>query len=241
MISEPTRQAAAAASETSGVHASGSADMHAGLERYAKKESTSSDRLGSVLETTSHRRPSIFSSAPSIESSTTVGSSSSTRSPSRKDSDQETPYLTTSDFSGYTKQSTSEDMFTFRQSCRYNCHCTCHEEMVEKPQRRFGRQRSPKIGCTDAACLGNEIAQDKSEEHSSLFRSALYRATSVRVIQVRYDLQSFRMVPNGSNAVRFVNHGNLPKLKECIESGEATIWDTTLDGWSLLHACHPAR
>lgn len=43
------------------------------------------------------------------------------------------------------------------------------------------------------------------------------------------------MVPEGSNAMRYVKHGNLEKLKLAIESGEATPWDTAPDGWSLLH------
>jgi ankyrin repeat protein len=43
------------------------------------------------------------------------------------------------------------------------------------------------------------------------------------------------MVPEGADAMRHVKHGNLEKLKASIASGEATLWDTTLDGWSLLH------
>jgi hypothetical protein len=43
------------------------------------------------------------------------------------------------------------------------------------------------------------------------------------------------MVPEGSDALRYVKHGNLEKLKICFKLGEATIWDTAPDGWSLLH------
>lgn len=58
---------------------------------------------------------------------------------------------------------------------------------------------------------------------------------SANSVKVRYDLKTFRMVPEGSDAMRYVKHGNLEKLKGCIESGEATIWDTAPDGWSLLN------
>lgn len=58
---------------------------------------------------------------------------------------------------------------------------------------------------------------------------------SSRSIKVRYDLNTYRMVSEGSNAMRYVKHGNLEKLKACIETGEATLWDTAPDGWSLLH------
>ena len=58
---------------------------------------------------------------------------------------------------------------------------------------------------------------------------------SSRSIKVRYDLNTYRMVSEGSNAMRYVKHGNLEKLKTCIRTGEATLWDTAPDGWSLLH------
>jgi hypothetical protein len=43
------------------------------------------------------------------------------------------------------------------------------------------------------------------------------------------------MVPEGSDALRYVKHGKLDKLKMSISSREATPWDTAPDGWSLLH------
>ena len=54
-------------------------------------------------------------------------------------------------------------------------------------------------------------------------------------IKVRYNLHTYRMVSEGSDAMRYVKHGNLDGLKASIESGQATIWDTAPDGWSLLH------
>lgn len=41
--------------------------------------------------------------------------------------------------------------------------------------------------------------------------------------------------------MRYVKHGNLDKLKVSIETGEATIWDTAPDGWSLLHVSLTSR
>lgn len=54
-------------------------------------------------------------------------------------------------------------------------------------------------------------------------------------VKVRYNLNTFRMVSEGSDAIRHVKHGDLEKLKMCFETGEATLWDTAPDGWSLLH------
>lgn len=58
---------------------------------------------------------------------------------------------------------------------------------------------------------------------------------SSKSIKIRYDLNTFRMVSEGSEAIRYVKHGNLDKLKTCFQIGEATLWDTAPDGWSLLH------
>ncbi|KAH7310865.1 ankyrin repeat protein [Stachybotrys elegans] len=199
--------------------------LHVAPDDGHKRNSISSEQLSSSLsDTTSYMEQlSIFSSAPSVDSSTSTID--------REDTEWD---LATND-SHKGMHSVSQDAFLLRRSCLYNCYCKCHEATTDRPLSRFGRSKSQKAECTDSICLGNQVAQD-SKGYSSLFRSALSRATSARVIQSRYDIQSFRMVPNGSNAVRYVNHGNLAKLRECIQSGEATIWDTTMDGWSLLHS-----
>ena len=49
------------------------------------------------------------------------------------------------------------------------------------------------------------------------------------------------MVSEGSDAMRYVKHGNLEKLKMCIRTGEATLRDTAPDGWSLLDVGEPMR
>jgi hypothetical protein len=54
-------------------------------------------------------------------------------------------------------------------------------------------------------------------------------------VRIRYNLNTYRMVPEGSDAMRYVKHGSLDKLKMSISSREATPWDTAPDGWSLLH------
>lgn len=85
-----------------------------------------------------------------------------------------------------------------------------------------------------------EIAsiEESYSDNSSRFRRALSQAMTSRSIKYRYNLNTYRMIPEGSDVMRYVKHGNLEKLKGCIESGEATIWDTAPDGWSLLHVSY---
>jgi hypothetical protein len=73
---------------------------------------------------------------------------------------------------------------------------------------------------------------------TNFIRKALSQVMSSKSVKVRYDLNTFRMVSEGSDAMRYVKHGNLDKLKICMEAGEATLWDTAPDGWSLLHVSH---
>lgn len=89
--------------------------------------------------------------------------------------------------------------------------------------------------CTDPACEGAMFARRGSEDPSLSFRKALSHVLSSKSIKIRYELSNFRMVSEGSEAMRHVKHGNLEKLKACIDTGAATLWDTAPDGWSLLH------
>ncbi|KAL8997420.1 MAG: hypothetical protein Q9169_003283 [Polycauliona sp. 2 TL-2023] len=96
-------------------------------------------------------------------------------------------------------------------------------------KRRFSRAVNL---CTDRSCQASNQTTDTA---STFFRKALAQVASSRCVKVRYDLNTFRMVSEGSDAMRYVKHGNLDKLKMCVQTGEASLWDTAPDGWSLLH------
>lgn len=128
------------------------------------------------------------------------------------------------------------DMWVTRRSCRYDCRCQCHEQARDtKSQRRLGALRNRTMPCSDPKCQANIASTEQATQYTNLFRETLSQVMSSKSVRVRPDLKTFRMVPEGSDAMRHVKHGNLEKLKLCIESGEATIWDTAPDGWSLLH------
>ena len=240
MLSEPTQTPADVKSEISMVQTANSSShlRVPSIEVTTSGNMAESERRGSTSsDTTLSEQLSLFSSATSIDSSTSYGSSISNDSGLIKSSQTapEVSYPTTGSLSRRPTQRFTKDMFILRSACRYDCHCACHEKPTEEPQRRFSRSRHQKITCTDLNCLGTVSNSNISKQYSSLFSLALSKVTSEKTIRVPYDLKTFRTVPNASNAVRHINHGNLVKLKDCIESGEATIWDTTLDGWSLLH------
>ena len=125
-----------------------------------------------------------------------------------------------------------------RRACRYDCYCVCHSGSTTS-SKTVAKLNELKRHCTNPACEGAILfARRKLEEPSQSFRKALSHVLSSKSIKVRYELSSFRMVPEGSEAMRYVKHGNLEKLKASIDAGEATLWDTAPDGWSLLHVCY---
>ena len=122
-----------------------------------------------------------------------------------------------------------------RRACRYDCYCNCHNRNNTSPSRTLAKLSELKHQCTEPMCQGAILSRCRTEESSLSFRKALSHVLSSRSIKIRYDINTFRMVSEGSDAMRYVKHGNLEKLKACIDTGEATLWDTAPDGWSLLH------
>ncbi|OAX83301.1 hypothetical protein ACJ72_02334 [Emergomyces africanus] len=135
-----------------------------------------------------------------------------------------------------------------RRACRHDCYCKCHDEPTASESkgqssrfntRVFRENSKAKVECSDPSCAA-ATSQEKPIP-VSFFKKAMSNMMSTSSIQIRYRLNTYRMVPEGSNAMRYVKHGNLDKLKLAIQSGEATPWDTAPDGWSLLHTAAYAR
>jgi hypothetical protein len=128
----------------------------------------------------------------------------------------------------------SAGALTIRTACQYDCYCKCHSQGAAT-NRGFPRLSGSKFLCTDPNCQAARSSEEPAALPSRFFRKAISQVMSSKSIKVRYDLNTFRMVSEGSDAMRYVKHGNLDKLKMCIKTGEATLWDTAPDGWSLLH------
>lgn len=177
--------------------------------------STSSETTSLISEfsSTSERRASVDTTASSV-----VSSDSALQKTSSNASDE--PFLTV-------KEPLATPVI-LRKACRYDCYCKCHTRDVAT-KRGFSRAFE---SCTDRTC---HAFGQTAISTSSFFRKALAQVASSRCVKIRYDLNTFRMVSEGSDAMRYVKHGNLEKLKMCVWAGEATLWDTAPDGWSLLH------
>lgn len=132
-------------------------------------------------------------------------------------------------------QGPSTDAVAIRRACRYNCFCQCHAQSKPIPVRGFSKVKPLQYQCSEPSCEGAKSFGENVVVPSTFFRKAISQVMSSRSIKVRYDLNTYRMVSEGSDAMRYVKHGNLEKLRNCIQTGEATLWDTAPDGWSLLH------
>lgn len=130
------------------------------------------------------------------------------------------------------EETLSADALTIRQACRYDCFCWCHT--MNSSINGLPKASELKNHCTEPSCQGAEPST-----HDALIPSFVRKAISAviwsRSIKIRYNLNTYRMVAEGSDALRYVKHGNLERLQMCIQTGKATQWDTAPDGWSLLH------
>lgn len=70
---------------------------------------------------------------------------------------------------------------------------------------------------------------------SHFFQKSLPHVLAAHRVKVRYHINTFHMVPEGSDIMRYTKQGDLNSLKSALQSGKATLWDTAPDGWSLLH------
>ncbi|KAH8901506.1 ankyrin [Thozetella sp. PMI_491] len=243
MISKPSDESTPP-SATSEERSAGSVHLMVPWTRERPRRTSIASESTSSVESDSNsymERASIFSSVTSVESSTPWGSSVSLNDSALDITDPDKKARTSTDIVHQrARQRFSEDMFVVRTACRYNCHCECHNAPQERQYRIYIGSKRQRTHCTDTKCTARGSLEAVTEEHSRSFRRALFQVMSAKSIQI-CDLATFRIVPEGSNALRYVKHGNLEKLKECIESKEATIWDTAPDGWSLLHTAAYSR
>ncbi len=202
-------------------------DVDGDAASFQKRASSETTTLASWSSTSSLRSVSANTSLSSFGSS-----GSSVREVSSNASDEASP--------NPSAENSFAGALTIRKARRYDCFCRCHAQGAAT-RRGLSRSSNSQSLCTDPTCQAATSSEEPTVFPSRFFRKAFLQVISSKSIKVHYDLNTFRMVSEGSDAMRYVKHGNLDKLKMCIESGEATLWDTAPDGWSLLHVSLSAK
>ena len=128
-----------------------------------------------------------------------------------------------------------------RKACRFDCYCSCHPRTeVERGSmpslsKSFSYLGLSKSHCDDPNCQFGKSMERATDSASNFFQKALSHVMSAHSVKVRYHLNTFHIVPESSDVMRYAKQGSLDNLKTAIRSGKATLWDTAPDGWSLLH------
>ncbi len=187
--------------------------------------------LLSVSSASSLRRASISTTASSVESSASSFRRPSLENPSSS-SDQIVGYMARLEVGQRTSvEGSPMDPPEIRRACRYDCYCECHAPNTFVSKRGSSRSDATKRRCSDPNCQRGAPTAETVAMRYTFFRRALSHVMCSQSVKVRYELSTFRTVMEGCDAMRYVKHGNLEKLKLCFETGEATLWDTAPDGW----------
>ena len=125
-----------------------------------------------------------------------------------------------------------------RKACRFNCYCSCHSTTeVDKGglTRAFSRLGISNLPCDDPNCQSVSFVVEAADSASHFLQKVLARVLAAHSVKQRYYFNTFHMIPVNSDVIRYIKQGDLDNLIKAIQSGNATIWDTAPDGWSLLH------
>lgn len=135
------------------------------------------------------------------------------------------------------------EMGVSRKSCSFDCYCSCHSELDNTPQLSlklpvtvFSVLTRSRQKCSVSTCQTTAPPRIKKLVlPSASFCRALAILVGSRGWKMKHHLHTYRSIPENSDSMTYVKHGDLKNLKACIESGAATQFDTSPDGWSLLH------
>lgn len=211
--------------------------------KYLSPGTWNPSRRSSESSTSRPHRMSISSVSSSATTATASSVFSSTLSASSSISDTESAVQGLSLIKTRSADRSAADSLVIRTACRFDCYCICHETVplatdeapfkVASPSLR--PQKNQKISCSEPDCAGVAASAKQITISSKFLKRAMTTLLSAQNPKAEYQLAKYRMVPEGSNALRYIKQGNLEKLKISIRAGETTPFDTAPDGWSLLH------
>ena len=95
----------------------------------------------------------------------------------------------------------ASDAIAVRRACRYDCYCKCHAQSTPIPIRGFSRVKPQQYQCNEPSCQGAKSSRENVVVPANFFRKAISQVMSSKSIKVRYDLNTYRMVSEGSDAM----------------------------------------
>jgi hypothetical protein len=131
---------------------------------------------------------------------------------------------------------------TCPRKCYDHCTCSCHGRTTEKGEildytslRPF-RRGSPVQYCTDRRCRKLQL---KKRQIVIQLTDCVMKEYAFAVIsrgsRMNFELKCRPIVPGNSDSIRFCQEGEFESLKELVISGRVSPYETSADGWSLLH------
>ena len=128
-----------------------------------------------------------------------------------------------------------------RKACRFDCYCCCHSRDEARNggvaflKKSISQLALSGLPCDNPNCQPERTTNEIVVSVSHFFQRALPHVAAAHRVKARYHIDTFHIVPESSDVMRYTKQGDLDSLKAAIVSGKATIWDTAPDGWSLLH------
>jgi hypothetical protein len=140
-------------------------------------------------------------------------------------------------------------MGTINWRCARFCSCKCHGREISLPARRNANRGVPFFNlrfhfvhrCSTRRCRTNKT-NTQPEGTLTISKWMVKGAIAISLISQslnnRVHLKAYKLVPESAESIRFATSGNLEGLKRLIQTGLATINDTTLDNWTLTHVSY---
>jgi hypothetical protein len=122
-----------------------------------------------------------------------------------------------------------------RGRCCSQCQCACHR-IVESKAKSEDSANSKSTKCSNPQCRSRDSWNTEFVIRDPiLLRREFVLSLISRGVQISCSLKTRPIVPACSAVIKCAENGDLASLMDLLLAKKASIFDTELDGWSLLH------
>jgi hypothetical protein len=122
-----------------------------------------------------------------------------------------------------------------RGRCCSRCQCACHR-IVESKVKSEDSANFNSTKCSNPQCRSRESWNTKFVIRDPiLLRREFVLSLISRGVQISCSFKTRPIVPACSAVIKCAENGDLASLKNLLLAKKASIFDTELDRWSLLH------